>query len=707
MILSARSSRHLVGTVLALALGALTFHALTLTPSYRTVQEAAFDLVLGVRPAPTPRPPVMVIDIDRATLAAVGPWPWSRERLAALVTASAGAGPKAVGLDILIDGDDQRSPAALARRLGDATGRRDLAELATALPDGDQALAVAVRAAGAVLGLALDPDGPGNSPAGSPVLVSGGTAALFGLWLARGAIGPAAAVGEGASGFGVLSLPGDADGRIRRVPLLVVAGQTLRPGLALELVRSATDVGAIVVAGDSGVMLIGELALVLPADGLLRLRPVASAQHAARTVSAADLLAPGPMATAVRDRLTGAVVLIGSSAPEVAGLRPSATGELVSTVQLHADAVSQLLAGDQPHRPDWLPWLERAGLLVLAALAGWVAFRQPPTTAALVAAGLALIWAAFAVTALDTAQWLVDPVTPPLAGLAAFALCAFIAASRTRVREAAIRRRFEQQLPAIVVQRLLASPELLKLAGEARRITALFTDIEGFTSMTERAGPQALVQMLDRYFDGLVRLVVEHGGMVEKIVGDGLHAIFNAPLDLDDHAGRAVACAIAIQDFTERLRTEGEPARLGFGPTRIGIETGDVVLGDVGGGRYLDYTAHGDVMNTASRLEAANKDLASRICIGPVAAAAIATDRLRPLGRIAVRGRRQPMAVFEPWPPAMAAADRALFSTAAEHMATDPVAAVAVFAALAERYPADASLGRLTAEITRRSASPP
>ena len=119
-----------------------------------------------------------------------------------------------------------------------------------------------------------------------------------------------------------------------------------------------------------------------------------------------------------------------------------------------------------------------------------------------------------------------------------------------------MRRRFEQHLAPEVVSRLVAQPELLRLEGEMREITAVFTDIEGFTAMTERVDPRTLVALLDRYFDGLTRIVIDHGGMVEKIVGDGLHAIFNAPIDLADHPRRAVDCAMAIRDFGERFRND-------------------------------------------------------------------------------------------------------------------------------------------------------
>ncbi|MBK1661160.1 adenylate/guanylate cyclase domain-containing protein, partial [Paracraurococcus ruber] len=269
--------------------------------------------------------------------------------------------------------------------------------------------------------------------------------------------------------------------------------------------------------------------------------------------------------------------------------------------------------------------------LVLAAIAAWL--------------GGAL--------ALAQAGLLLDPAGPPLVGALAYAASSIAAFAATERRARALRARFEQRLPPAVVRRIAAAPDTLRLQGEAREITALFTDLEGFTAMTERAGPEEVVAVLDAYLGALTRIVVAHGGMVEKIVGDGLHAVFNAPLDLPGHPQAALDCAVALLAAGEAQRATPLGARIGLGRTRIGIETGPAVVGDVGGPGRLDYTAHGTVMNTAARLEAANKDLGSSICVGPVAAARIGAARLRPLGPLAVRGRSLPLEVYTV--PAMAA----------------------------------------------------
>jgi len=222
---------------------------------------------------------------------------------------------------------------------------------------------------------------------------------------------------------------------------------------------------------------------------------------------------------------------------------------------------------------------------------------------------------------------------------AAFVVATMISFVATRRREAFVRSRFEQHLAPAVVRRILERPGMLKLSGERREVTALFTDVEGFTAMTHHVDPAILVNALDNYFEGMATIIITHGGMIDKIVGDAVHALFNAPNDLKDHPQKAVECAIALCSWSEAFRHRPEVAMIGFGRTRIGIETGPAIVGDVGIRAKLDYTAHGDAVNLAARLEAANKKLGSSICIGPVAASRCDQSLLRPLGKIIVRGR--------------------------------------------------------------------
>jgi len=243
---------------------------------------------------------------------------------------------------------------------------------------------------------------------------------------------------------------------------------------------------------------------------------------------------------------------------------------------------------------------------------------------------------------------LVGPLLSVIIETVVFVVATVISLAAIRHREAWVRSRFEQHLAPAVVRRILETPGMLKLAGERREVTALFTDVEGFTTMTHHVDPVILVDTLDNYFEGMATIIIAHGGMIDKIVGDAVHALFNAPNDLRDHPQKAVECAIALRSWSEIFRHRPEVATIGFGRTRIGLETGPAIVGDVGIRAKLDYTAHGDAVNVAARLEAANKELGSSICVGPVAASRCDESLLRPLGKIIVRGRECAMTVFEP-----------------------------------------------------------
>jgi len=224
-----------------------------------------------------------------------------------------------------------------------------------------------------------------------------------------------------------------------------------------------------------------------------------------------------------------------------------------------------------------------------------------------------------------------------------------------------------------------------------------------------RAGPEELVATLDQYFEGVAGIVIKYGGMIDKIVGDGVHALFNAPLDLEDHPQRAVECAIAIQAWSEGFRRRAPAAAMELGRTRIGIETGAAVVGDVGVQSKLDYTAHGDAVNMAARLEACNKELGSAICVGPAAAARCDAALLRPLGRLAVRGRVELITVFEPWPSDASPAWREAYLAAYVMLDRDATHAAMLLQKLMAERPVDLAVRRLAERLPsiRKSGLPP
>lgn len=199
-----------------------------------------------------------------------------------------------------------------------------------------------------------------------------------------------------------------------------------------------------------------------------------------------------------------------------------------------------------------------------------------------------------------------------------------------------------------LAERLAEDPEGAGLGGMRRDLTIMFTDLADFTPLVESLEPSVIAPLMNAYFEGLTRTVFEHGGTVCKIVGDAMHAIFGAPEDQSDHAERGVACALAIDAFAERFRRGRVAEGVAFGATRIGVHTGPAIVGNFGGTTYFDYSAYGTSTNIASRLQSANKQLGTRICVSEVVATSMGGFTGRRVGRLTLKGLTAGLLAFEP-----------------------------------------------------------
>jgi len=247
---------------------------------------------------------------------------------------------------------------------------------------------------------------------------------------------------------------------------------------------------------------------------------------------------------------------------------------------------------------------------------------------------------------------------------------------------------FSHYLSPAVIEQLLDDPARLTLAGEKRDLTFIFTDIAGFTTLTEQTETAVIMTLLDDYFDRLCGIVLEHGGTIDKIIDDALHVMFNAPADQKDYPERALVCAIELWKASEALRLEQHAKGVNLGQTRISANTGPAVVGNVGGTDRFDYTAYGDAINTAARLEGVNRYFGTRLCVSGSTKRPCTKIALRPVGHLILKGKTEAIDVFEPLLSAEVASQRLTDYLACYGLLERKQSgAAAAFAELAERFP--------------------
>ena len=360
--------------------------------------------------------------------------------------------------------------------------------------------------------------------------------------------------------------------------------------------------------------------------------------------------------------LKGKAVLIGADLPGTDRYRTPFAADPVrgeprtAGVFLHAHALAQLIDGRRLEVGSvWLGLLAIAIMMGAGCLLGTTDIGVVHRVLGF-AGAIAAFWACAAVIFAYgggsgdpySAGPVISVVSPTLAFLAAFAVGVGHARRRHREQKRFIRRVLRHYVPPPVMNELIADPTKLRLGGERREMTFLFTDIAGFTSLSESIDPNVLVTTLNDYLDGMCNLIHAHGGTIDKFVGDAVVAFWGAPTDEPNHAALAVQCALDMdahaQDFAARKAAEG----VNLGITRIGVYTGVATVGNFGGAVRYDYTALGDAVNTAARLESVNKHLRTRICVGGPTAERCQGIAFRPVGELVLKGKQKPVSTFEP-----------------------------------------------------------
>ncbi len=610
-------------------------------------REGLLDRYMLIFPRIGPSTDVVAVDIDSASLEKLGPWPWPRAQIASLIEKTAQAHPRAIALDILLEGQDRNGPRGIISRLGNMEGRADLAAIAQTLPDDDAAFSASIdKGVPVILGLGIS-----EQPSVvryTPLVLAANHENPIDLAPVRiaGVLGPPAQAADVAAGLGLLSLDTDMDGKLRQIPLLFDVAEkgagAVFPGFALETVRNAEGASTVAIDSNARSLEIGRHKIITARDGLLRLYPREPGYWRKYTIPAWQAL------EGVRTNIgENTIVVIGSSAPEAGAYLPGAVQGAISTMQIQTEAVDQILTGIAPQRARHAPWTEYILAIGTGLAAMTAAMFLPPLFVALVVAAIALACVGLSIAAFLHAAILIDVLPALAATVLAAAAASTSVHNRIRANRTLVEARFARYLAPAVVDILARNPQLLRIEAQRREVTALFTDLEGFTSFGERTAPALLIATLNDYFEMIAKIAVEHGGMVDKIVGDAVHVFFNMPLDQPDHAQRAVNCARAIYEATTEYKQQQRQKELGFGRTRIGVDTGFATVGDVGGRAKLDYTAHGEAVNRAARLQSLARDVESGVLIGAGAVKRIGTTKgLKNAGKATLRGLSQEQDIY-------------------------------------------------------------
>ena len=650
----------------------------------RAIERRVYDGWFTLR-GPLPRPRhVVVVAIDLDSEASLGRYPWSRRWHARLLRNLHRAGARVVAFDLTF---------------------------ADPTPD-DTAFRAAIDETGiAVLGAKTDVV---YRRAARGFRLEEPTAAFRGV------------------PYGIVDQRPDAvDGMIREYPVQHGYPQGVRPQLGVEAVRRYLGLPANALREVSGGWRLGSRFIPRgPAGGMLvdYTGPAGSVTtHSYVTVvddagtdlgewdldSFEDLAAAGVF--------RNAIVFVGTTIPEHQDLHPTpfrdAAGtqeaELVPGVELHAQAAAGLLADRElrllPPRLQHA-WVWLLAMLTVTAAASLRALRGTMVAAVLMAVAVGAAWLLF--TRQETWLWAASPVLG--IGLAWAGSTAVLETDEARAK-ASIRRMFQQYVPPAVVRELIHRPELLSLGGEERVATVLFSDVQGFSRVAEGLAPTELVALLNEYLTAMTDVVVEAGGVVDKYLGDSLMAEFGVPVPVDDHAVRACRAALRMRDELRRLREGWRKRGMPALHARIGINTGRVLVGNLGSFRMMDYTCMGDQVNLASRLEGANKEYRTEILVSEFTWRQVEAHCVgREIDRVRVVGREEPVAVFELVATRQAGVDEptaALLSGFAAALALsrqrDFGAAVEAFEALAERYPDDGPTAVYLERCRKHAVLPP
>jgi adenylate cyclase len=612
----------------------------------------SFDLYQHAMPRSSQERPVVIVDIDEASVAAFGQWPWPRTLLADLLTRLYEMECVAIGFDVVFAEPDRTSPAEAAkyfRNLDEGTR-----ELLAHLPSNDQIFAQAIGQGKVVLGQSgtnsENTRWPGQRPeTGFATLGADPKPFLVGFpYLLRNL----SELEQAAAGRGLFSIQPERDGIVRRVPIVMTAEDKIVPALTLDMLRLISGSNAILIRTDeAGVHGVAVPGLELPTDEHGRIWIHYRPPDRTLYVSAKDVI-EGKVAP---DRFAGRLVLLGTSAIGLLDVKTTPVSAAMPGVEVHAQLLESALTDSLLSRPNYAIAVE----MVLAIVAGAALALAAPIAGALTLfAGAFLIASAFLAGswfAYSQYRMLFDASFPLTAMLSVYMSVVVIGYFREQLDRQRIRSAFAQYLSPTLVERLAKSPKQLKLGGEDRVMTVLFSDVRGFTTIAEtyKDNPNGLTHLMNRFLTPLTNEIIARNGTIDKYIGDAIMAFWNAPLDDASHENDACDAALGMLACVDALNRERqrEAASNGdkFTPISmgIGINTGHCTVGNMGSDLRFQYTVMGNTVNLASRVESLTRLYGVSIIIGSRTAANVANKfALLEIDSVRVKGKADAEVIY-------------------------------------------------------------
>ncbi|ABK43629.1 adenylate/guanylate cyclase [Magnetococcus marinus MC-1] len=624
-------------------------------PLRQRLRLMSFDQLQQLSPRVYPEHlPLRVIAIDDASLQSIGQWPWPRTRIAEIVAQLNAMGAQAIAFDMLFAEPDRTSPKQMMQNW---PGQSALQTALAKLPDHDEIFAQQIAQSSVVTGFVT------ASPATLAKDVSGQPQPKGGLFVFGGDIRTmlpdyqAATVNlplleQAAEGNAVLELPADTDGILRHLPLFYRIGSATFPTLGLESIRLFLGLNQLAVTASAQDDALGpaglrrlklasiERPITAAGEVFLHYRPL----NPSRYISAAELL-KGKVEPAL---IANHLVFIAATSKGLGDTIFTPLKELVPGVEVHVQLTEQLIEGNYLQQPPLLDDKIVTGFILFWLLLYTLLARFRPVWAILFVVAAMVGFASYCWHLFSQQQIFIDPLYPILCMLLLFVSTLIPQYLQLAKDERWVKDAFVRYVSPNRVKYLVENKDSLKLGGEERECSFVMTDLEGFTSLMEQYKPPTLVAMLNGYLDGMVSIAFQHEGTLDRIVGDAVAVLFSTPLPQADHAARAIACARDMDIFAQQFRQQQQAQGIPLGCTRIGVHTGRVIVGNFGGSKLLDYRALGDPINTAARLESVNKHLGTRVCISVASVMQDATFIGRPVGALILKGKSQPLEVFEP-----------------------------------------------------------